>query len=67
MENMAKEKEDFEHNKKIFGCSEKVSYDIIFDRLIQLKPELIASYPILQEKYNIDGKPKIDGIKHNLQ
>lgn len=65
MENMAKEKEDFEHNKKIFGCSEKVSYDIIFDRLIQLKPELIASYPILQEKYNIDGKPKIDNVKHN--
>lgn len=60
-----KEKAYFEHNKTMFGCSDRVSYDIIFDRLIQLKPELIDSYPILQETYNIDGSLKGDSVKHN--
>ncbi len=65
MDNIAKEREEFEHNKKIFGCSEKISYDVIFERLILLKTELISSYPILKEKYNEDGSLKVDHSMHN--
>ncbi len=58
IEHMAKEKEKFEQNKKAFGASDAVSYDIIFERLIKLKSQIINEYPMLQEMYNVDGNLK---------
>lgn len=50
-------------NKKTFELSMPVRVDDAIEKLVQVNPELLNTYPWLKHEYNIDGTRKDDTMK----